>query len=172
MYYGAWTAVVWSAAHSKSWLGALVALPVVLLCFAWSSDRRALLKLVVLVSFVGVIVDAGLIAAGALHYTPPSTIAPLGPPWMTLLWGMFAATIPLSMSWLFGRWWLGGLLGMIFAPLSYRAAAALGAVQIYRDARDEFGNMLIIAAVWTFVMAAIAHAATLLMAAKSSRAQG
>lgn len=50
------------------------------------------------------------------------------PIWMLGLWLAFACTLNVSLKWLQGRWWLAGLLGAIFGPLSYLAAEKLHAV--------------------------------------------
>jgi hypothetical protein len=54
----------------------------------------------------------------------------LAPYWIVAMWGLFATTLNLSMSWLRGRQWLAALLGAVGGPLAYLAGARLGGLQM------------------------------------------
>lgn len=53
----------------------------------------------------------------------------LPPPWLVCLWVLMALTLNHSLTWIYERYWLSGLLGAIAGPASYWAGVALSPAQ-------------------------------------------
>ena len=78
---------------------------------------------------VGVVVDSSLQWAGVITFWGWS-LGACSPFWLWLLWGLFALTLPHSLSFLKNLpHWLHALLGAVLGPLTYYAGAQLGAAQ-------------------------------------------
>ena len=82
------------------------------------------------VGFIGTLVDSALTLAGVFSFTQNSAVGVIVPIplWLITLWFGFAATLRHSMSYLSQRLWLAALFGGIGGPLSYVAGERLGAV--------------------------------------------
>ena len=122
-----WFACVLGAAQGYPSFGALLALPIV----GWHLGRaaRALpeLKLIACAVGLGALLDAAMLASGALVY-PNGQWAPLLTPfWMAALWAEFATSLNVSLRWLKGRPLLAAILGAVAGPLSLMAGMRLGA---------------------------------------------
>jgi hypothetical protein len=69
---------------------------------------------------------------GLLAYPTSTEIHGLAPLWLLALWGLFAAQINTTYTWLKPRIALAALLGAIAGPLSFHGGAALGALQFVK----------------------------------------
>lgn len=126
---GGWLACVVSAARGCGWLGMLCA---VLLAGAHLLRARAPAReaaLIAVVSALGWIWEAVPTALGCLRYPNGILLSGTAPYWMAGLWMLFAAQLNMLFRWLRGRWLTAALVGAAAGPLSFRAGAALGAVQ-------------------------------------------
>jgi hypothetical protein len=127
-----WFACVISAAHAVAWIGVAFSVALIALHLWRVSRPLPEAKLILSVVIIGGLWESALIAGGLLAYPTSAMIAGLAPLWLLALWGTFAAQINTTYQWLKQRMVLAPLLGAIAGPLSFRAGAALGAVQFVR----------------------------------------
>ena len=129
-----WFACVLGAANGWTWLGPVVAVPILIVAFATVPDRGALILLTLAVAGAGVFCDGCLAFAGVLGFdADPLALGPL-PLWMAALWAMFATTLDVSLRWLQRRLVLAAVLGAIAGPLAYAGAERLGGVRLAEGA--------------------------------------
>lgn len=169
LYYGTWSAAVTGGAAGYWWLGPLASLPLLGLCFRWVPARAGLLRLLLAVLVLGTVVDAALMQLGLLTFEPSGPVAWLPSPWMSALWVIFAATMPLSLSWTFSRPLLSAALGAAFAPGSYIACRTLGALGL--GDRPTL-TLVVLAALWSLIMAWLAGFAPRALALTGGDAAG
>ncbi len=92
----------------------------------WLVDRSARgWAMVVIAALLGLAMDLGWQRLGLLRFD--GTVAGGLPPWLAMLWLLFATTFAHSLAWLQARLALAALLGAVCGPLSYIAGIALGA---------------------------------------------
>lgn len=81
-------------------------------------------------ALLGLAADSLLVARGAIAF-PLDPPAVLGMPlWIGAIWIVFATTFGGCLAWLAGRPWIAFLAGAVGSPLSFRAAASLGALEV------------------------------------------
>lgn len=125
-----WFACVLGGANQMPWLGVLISCLVILVHLLRTSERVFECKFFGVAVIIGIIFDGipqslGWIAFSPVTFWPEA----LPPPWMIMLWALFASTINISLSWLQNRKTLAMLIGAIAGPLSYWSGARLGALQ-------------------------------------------
>ena len=124
----AWFAAIVGGASGWPLLGSLPALVVVAIhLFVGRNQWSREAGLIVGITVLGVIVEAGFVFLGALHYAGASADAVLPPIWIMALWFAFGTLPHGSLSRLSGRPWLQIVLGAVFGPLSYLGGVKLGA---------------------------------------------
>jgi hypothetical protein len=132
-----------------SWFGLVllgqIFIPFALFCVGlhlyFCEKPLAEFKLILSVTFIGILVDSTLLSLDVLQFHDRMII----PLWLITLWATFAATIAHSLNFLANSKILQFSIGFIFPPLSYIGGASLSAV--------EFGyNLLvtyfILASIW------------------------
>ena len=127
----AWFLSVWGGAKGWPWLGLAPALGVLGLHLALHrATLWAEVKLAFAILLFGVLLEAGMMAAGLIRYagTDPAQILP--PVWIVALWIGFASIPNGSLTWLRGRSGLQVLLGLVFGPLAYWTGAKMGAASL------------------------------------------
>ena len=126
----AWLACVLGGANDRAAAGTLAVLVAIGLHLAIARRPLPEALLVAAAALLGLAWDSGVVALGLMSY-PAGQFAPgLAPYWIVAMWGLFATTLNLSMSWLRGRPWLAALLGAVGGPLAYLAGARLGGLQM------------------------------------------
>jgi hypothetical protein len=121
LYQCGWLACV---AGGNTWAlpaGALI------LALHWRlADRSARgWAFIAVAALLGLAMDLGWQRLGLLDFRGP--LASGIPPWLAMLWLLFATTFAHSLAWLQARLGLAALLGAAFGPLSYLAGIELGA---------------------------------------------
>lgn len=145
-----WFACVLGAANGHPWLGVGVAAALIVLHLQAAPDPARELRLILVASALGVVLESGFQAAGLLTYASPWRAVPwLCPPWIAALWAQFATLLRGGLSRLQGRPLLGGLVGAVGGPLAFRAGEGLGAVQF---APARWATYLALAVVWGAVL--------------------
>jgi hypothetical protein len=125
-----WFAAVLGTTHKIVWLA-----PVLLVIFMASvlqpgTRKRGDFQLMPIAILLGVVLDTSWINLGWLQYTDSGELAPL---WILLLWASMALTINHSLAWLQSKLWAAALISGIASPISYVAAAKLGAVKVVAE---------------------------------------
>lgn len=129
-FQAGWFACVLGAAHDRPWLGPLAVLLLLALHLWFAADRRASLRIVLLVGIVGVLIDSTLGYLGILRFRDSLFGGWFCPPWLIALWLIFATTLQSSLGWLAARPLAAAVLGGLFGPVSYYAGQALGALNV------------------------------------------
>ncbi|HQY70595.1 MAG TPA: DUF2878 domain-containing protein [Pseudomonadales bacterium] len=120
-YQCGWLACV---AGGNAW--ALPAGALILALHGWLMERSARGWAVIAVAaLLGLAMDLGWQQLGLLEFH--GTLGAGIPPWLVVLWLLFATTFAHSLAWLHERLALGALLGAVLGPLSYVAGVELGA---------------------------------------------
>ena len=90
---------------------------------------------------IGGLMDSALTATGVFQF--PGWSWPVAPPWLWLIWALFATTLSHTLRWMRGRWIVAAVMGVLAGPGSWSAGAEYGVV--------VFGTPyapLILAVVW------------------------
>lgn len=123
----AWFAVVLGAAHGFPGWGTACAAAVIgwhLVVSARPATEGALIGCALSIGFV---FETLMVELGHVRYASGQPVAWLAPYWMVVLWGLFAATLNVTLRWLRGRAALAALLGALAGPLSFASGVRLGA---------------------------------------------
>ena len=142
-FQACWFATVLAAADGNLWLGPICIAIFVAIHISVIARRVLEFIRLVVAALLGVIGDSLLTQAGVLQFGPDHET--LSPVWMISLWALFMATLPVTMPWLRGRYWIGALVGAIAGPFCYFAGAKLGALAI---AANELQSAAWIAMEW------------------------
>lgn len=129
-FEGAWFACVLGAANGSPWAGTLAALTVVAGLIVLSDRPRVDAALVATALAIGLAWDGAMAWAGWIVYAGPGPLPGLAPAWILALWALFAVVLRGPMRWLHPRLLWAALLGAVGGPLSYAAAARLGAIAL------------------------------------------
>ena len=143
----AWFAGVAGASQGYFWLGPWVTVPLLAYHFTCVQQPKREAAFLLAVTLLGCMLDQLLAVGGLLHYlgaTYPSLI----PAWIVALWIGFATTLNNSLRWLQGKPVLAAVFGFVGGPLSYWAAARLGAVEI----PHTMPALAVIAVAWAMLM--------------------
>ena len=151
LYYAGWIGGVALFGLGMPTAGMAVTLSIALLHVALSERRRSEAALVLAVSAVGFVVESALAAANVVAYPHGRPTEWLCAPWIVTLWSLFATTLRFSMAWFTGHLVPAALLGAVAGPLSYRAGAAAGAVELSRGAI----SLAVLAVVWSLVFSGL-----------------
>ena len=127
VFQAAWFACVALAARGAAgWAVAAVA-AAVLLHLALSDQPLVDAVLAVIAIGVGLAWDSAAIRAGWISYAAPGPVAGVAPPWILALWALFATTLREPLRWMHSRPLVAALFGGVGGPVSYAAAARMGA---------------------------------------------
>jgi len=126
-----WFSCVLGAAHHHAWLGVLASIGLIGWHLKVSNNWIGESCLIILAMLMGLVFDFlplsfGWISFGSLAFWPDQ----IPPPWMILLWGMFATTLNVSLNWLKTRSIVAIILGALAGPLAYWGGARLGALEM------------------------------------------
>jgi hypothetical protein len=144
----AWFACVLSAAHSSPAIGAVVV--AILLAAHLLYIPRALeeCRFLAFVVLLGTLWESLLVRMHLLGYPSGNVIEGFAPYWIVAVWALFGAQFNMTYRWLKGRPAAAAMLGAVAGPLSFRAGAALGAVQFMRP----LPATLILAVGWAVIL--------------------
>lgn len=144
-----------------SWFGlVLIGKPFIPVVFLWlglhlcfCKTPLAEFKLIILITFIGTLVDSTLLYFDVLVFNDDLII----PFWFIMLWAAFAATIAHSLNFLAQSQLLQFCIGYLFPPLSYFAGVSLTSI--------EFGynpiiSYFIIAPIWGGLLVLFFHLKT------------
>ncbi|WP_437884091.1 DUF2878 domain-containing protein [Pseudomonas sp. LRF_L74] len=123
LFQTGWLACVFGA--QRPWL-LLVAVICLTIHLVFLADGRREALLILGITLCGTALDSLLLNLGVFDFHNAS---PVIPPWLVLLWALFATTLRHCLHWTARPWWLGCLLGALFAPLSYYGGAHLAGVE-------------------------------------------
>ena len=144
-----WLACILAASQPWWLLGGLVCLAAQL----WlSHERQNDLRLVLIVTLLGSLLDSLLLNLGLFDFAGDSWLLPA---WLALLWALLATTLRHSLAWTARPWWLASLLGATSGPLSYYAGAKLAGVGLPLGTAPSLLLLGLLWAVWLPVLHAL-----------------
>lgn len=147
IFQAAWFACVASAARGETIWGASAIGAAIAVHLALSDNLVADAALAAIALCIGVVWDTLAIREGLITYASPGPFPGVAPLWILLLWVLFATTLRGPLRWMHGRPWVAALLGAIGGPVSYAAAARMGAC--------AFGNgtfsLAVLGAAWALI---------------------
>jgi len=124
-----WFIAIWGAAHQKL-LPSMIAVALIFMIYIIQARyKKEAFILLLLIMLLGPIFDQCLLSFGLIEYKSQFSeyIVPI---WIVALWGLFATTLNISLSWLKHYKLLAVLFGLIGGPLAYIAAEKLNAIQL------------------------------------------
>ena len=133
-----WFSSVLGAARGQLWLASIVLIGFVFWEFRPARRVYGDFQLMLVAVLLGLILDTTWVRLGWLQYTGAWALSERAPLWILFLWTGLALTINHSLAWLQSRLILATLLGALFSPLSYLAAARLEAVTIISEPESLF----------------------------------
>ncbi|MCC6076586.1 DUF2878 domain-containing protein [Pseudomonas sp. GCM10022188] len=114
--------------------------------FALVEHRRGELKVVGAATLAGCALDSLLLNLGVLDFAGDGRVLP---PWLAMLWALFATTLGHSLAWSARPWWLGSLLGALGGPLTYLLGARLAGVGL---PLGLWPSLLLLALIWALLV--------------------
>ena len=130
LYQMGWFACVLGAASQRPWTGFLMAMILIGAHLALSVERSLEVRLVVLATTVGAVVEMIQIAAGTYRFTSGTVTDALPPPWLLAMWAQLATTFRFSLRGVVTRPVLAMLFGAAGGPIAFLAGERLGAVTL------------------------------------------
>lgn len=124
-----WFLCVLGAARGIGWPGMMFAVCTVIAHLWRCTEPARELRFIAAAVLIGWLWETVLVHSGLLVYPHFANSLGIAPYWMVGLWALFAIQFNILLLWLRGRPWLAAFLGAVAGPLSFRAGAALGAVQ-------------------------------------------
>ena len=143
-----WFACVMGAANGTPSYGVAVAAMLLALNILVAEDALHEARVIATVGALGFVIDTILARAGIFVFDPrTSNPAWLCPIWLAAIWMMFGSTLTASLGWLAPRTAIASIVGAILGPLSYVAAAKMGALAIPSPIAPRLATIAIIWAV-------------------------
>ena len=130
LYQCGWFACVLGAAWRYPWAGFGIAAALIGVHLALSSERPVEIRLVLLATAVGAVVETFQIAAGTYHFASGTLSDAFPPLWLLAMWAQFATTFRFSLRAVMLRPLPAGLFGATGGPLAFLAGERLGAVTL------------------------------------------
>lgn len=124
-----WFIAIWGAAHQKLLLSMIAVALIFMVYMIQARYKKEAFILLLLIMLLGPIFDQCLLSFGLIEYKSQFSeyVVPI---WIVALWGLFATTLNLSLSWLKHYKFFAVLFGLIGGPLAYIAAEKLNAIQL------------------------------------------
>jgi Protein of unknown function (DUF2878) len=130
LYQVGWLACILGAAWHRPWTGFLIAASLLGVHLALSVERSIEVRLVLLATAVGALVEMFHIGAGTYRFTSGAVAEALPPAWMLAMWAQFATTFRFSMRQVVRRPMAAALFGAVGGPIAFLAGERLGAVDL------------------------------------------
>lgn len=152
-FYIIWFACLGGALAGWPWLGPIVTIIYLIYHFIAVEDHYGEIKLVIVVSIVGLIVDTANIHFDIYQVLVANHLYPLAPMWLIALWAMFGSTFKHSLSWLRKRYFTAVFLGALAGPAAYWAGARIGLIAF----PDIWHSMYVISILWAMILPLFVH---------------
>lgn len=133
-YYVSWFSCMLLAAQQRSWLAVLIGLALLSLQLLWqykiAEDTADLVRFVLIISGCGLISDSIMVWSDLIRYQDNLFYPYLCPPWIMVLWPLFAVMAHTLLRSLWPRPLLTALLSLFGFMLAYQAGAAMNAATL------------------------------------------
>jgi len=154
-----WFACVLGGAAERGWSGPLYVALAYGLHLLYTPGRGRELAIAGVATLVGAGTDAVHVARGTLAFADEGPTLLGLPPWIVVLWPLFAATFGSTLRWLTRRPGLALVLGAVGGPPGYLAADRLGALTLARPLPAALAEL---ALAWGLAMPLLMRAAATL----------
>lgn len=135
---------------------------------ARATQRRVELRLVLLATALGIVVDSALVTVDAMQFPPAVALGPLPTPlWMVALWSGFSTMLLSTLRPVVRSLPAAFVFGLIGGPLSYLGGARLGPLVITAPVPR---SLVVIALAWGVAMLLLAAAVRRLTASGAADA--
>ncbi len=139
-----WPCCIFGVQYRQMWPAIAVAIALAVVTLRPSTRKDNDLTYLCLCLGAGFLIDSLLAGGGWIDYFYDFGIDAVAPWWIVLLWAGFALTLNHSLLWLMLKPLIGWPLLLIGAPLSYLAAARIGAI----DVREPWLALPLISLAW------------------------
>lgn len=129
LFQTGWFSCVLGAAYDQPFYGSLLAILIIVWHILRSPQGTREFILVLAALFIGLVWDSYLVSTGWIKYHTGMLHPYLAPYWIVIMWGLFATTLNVSLSWLTERPWLQIVFGMTGGPLAYYTGSLYGALE-------------------------------------------
>lgn len=154
-YYVSWFSSMLLAAQQQSWIALIIGCCVLSLQLFWqyrvAKDTNDLLRFVAIISICGMVSDSVMVWFNLIVYQDNMFYPYLCPPWIMLLWPVFAVLIHSLLKSLWARPILSAPLSSVGFMLAYQAGAAFGAATLVHG----WWSAIAIGAIWMLALPAI-----------------
>lgn len=130
LYQIGWFGCVLGGATHRPWAGFLMAVVLIGVHLALCLERRIEVRLLVVATAVGAVVEVVQIAAGTYRFTSGAVIDALPPPWLLAMWAQFATTFRFGLGPVIARPIRAAVFGAAGGPIAFLAGEHLGAVSL------------------------------------------
>jgi hypothetical protein len=148
VFQGAWFAAVLGAARQHPLAGTLAVVVAIAWHLALAVRPAQELKLVMAVSFIGLLAESLVATQGNIIYTSGQPVPFLPPYWIVAMWALLSIALNVTMRWLKGRLWIAAALGAVVGPMALFSGARLGAARFV----DTQQVLLMMACLWAVLM--------------------
>ena len=126
-------------------MGAIIALPLLVIHLVITRNREADLKMMGFMLFLGLLVDGTLQQVGFFEFTNTGFPIPL---WLMVIWLGLAITPHHSLAWMKNRPLLWSIFGAMGGPAAYWAGTRLGAASFNWP---QLQSLAFLAVIWAFI---------------------
>ena len=163
-YQFGWFMCVLCAMRDVAWAGILIAALLMAVQLLNGSRPAREAAVIVSVALIGGLWETALVWGHLISYPSHGAASIVAPPWMFMLWGLFASTLNVSMRWLQGRPVLAAFVGSVSGPLAYAGGERIGALTM----PNPTGAYLALAVGWAVLTPALLALARMIAAADRS----
>lgn len=147
--------IVWFLCVFKGDTGAFLSLILLAGHLIRSNHRREDLKMMLVLLFIGLVVDGAIRYTGYISYRVDGIPIPF---WLAVIWLALAILPNHSLRWLKGRPWLSSLFAAIGGPLAYWAGVRVGSAEFSQPLMQSIGLLAVVwALLWPLVMVIANH---------------
>ncbi len=160
LYQAGWFACVLGAASHRPWIGFLIAVILIGVHLTRSLERSLEVRLVVMATAVGLVVETVQIATGTYRFSSGTVNDALPPPWLLAMWAQFATTFRFSLRRVIRRPLYAALFGAAGGPIAFLAGERLGAITLLPPLMPSLLRLSINWAIALVVCAAVVRRVT------------
>lgn len=145
-----WFVTVISVAKELEYAAILAVFCIIGIHLLLVEERLNEILLVLIVGFVGTLVDSLLISQGVFVTSGNLAIGNMAPLWLVMLWMLFSITINHSLKWLRKSYIAASCAGFVFAPIAYYFGQKFEALSFEISYSVEM-SLLMIGITWAIV---------------------
>ena len=150
-YKSVWLFGVYGSLHFIDFISPILAFFYVIWFLIFYSFKLNHFKYLLIVSFVGILVESFIFNQFVYQLNLPNPLAPLVPIWLIAIWFAFPCMCRMSLSKPLKSFSFSLIFGLLICPLPYLAAAKFGTTSFI----NQTEGLLILSISWAFIMITI-----------------